>query len=289
MEARQEAAETRRGIIIMLSAVMFIALIDPSAKYAAQELPVLQVVWGRYAFALLAAIILFRPPLSPARWGVARLALQLVRALLLLSATAFNFLALRSLGLVENQAIVMFGPVVITALSILVFREKATPAVIAGLLAGLAGALLVIRPGGDIFKVGSLFAIGHVMSYAFYVLLSRRLLETDSALSLNMLAVFLPAAILSIFMPSIWVWPDTAGSWFAFASVGVAGGIGHFLLVLAHRHASASMLAPLAYTQLCWALAGGILVFREIPDLSTMIGAAVIVSSGLLVLMAGKR
>ncbi len=284
-----KTSETRRGIFIMLCAVMFIALIDPAAKYAARDLPVLQVVWGRYAFAALTAVVFFRPPRNPARWGIVRLPLQLVRASLLLSATAFNFLALRSLGLVENQAIVMLSPVVITAVSILLFGERAGLTTILGLLAGLAGALMVIRPGSDMFKLGSLFAIGHVLSYAFYVLLSRHLLKTDTALSLNLLAVFLPTAILSLLVPSVWVWPASFSSWFALASVGFVGGTGHFLLVLAHRHAPASTLAPFTYTQLCWALAGGFIVFQEVPSIGTALGALAIVGAGILILVASRR
>ncbi|OBZ94496.1 hypothetical protein ADU59_14935 [Pararhizobium polonicum] len=287
--ADMASQETRHGILIMLAGVMCIALIDPAAKYAARDLPVLQVVWGRYAFAVVTAIVLFRPSANPANWGLVRLPLQLLRAALLLSATAFNFLALRSLGLVENQAIVMLGPVVITAFSILLFRERTNLPIMAGLLAGLIGALVVIRPGGDVFKTGSMFAIGHVLSYAFYVLLSKRLLETDTALSLNMMAVFLPSAVLSVAVVPVWVWPKDLASWFSLASVGFVGGLGHFLLVLAHRHAPASTLAPLTYTQLCWALAAGLLIFQEIPALSTTIGALMIVASGAIILFCNRR
>ncbi|OLP52949.1 hypothetical protein BJF92_18055 [Rhizobium rhizosphaerae] len=66
------------------------------------------------------------------------------------------------------------------------------------------------------------------------------------------------------------------------------GGVGHFLLVLAHRHAPASTLAPLTYTQLCWAMSGGLLIFGEIPSLTTAIGALVILVAGLLVLLSSK-
>jgi drug/metabolite transporter (DMT)-like permease len=284
-----DATDPRRGILIMLVAVMCIALIDPAAKYAARDLPVLQVVWGRYAFAALTAIVLFRPAANPARWGIVRIGPQLIRAALLLCATAFNFLALRSLGLVENQAIVMLSPVVITAVSIVLFREKIRLLIMAGLLAGLIGALIVIRPGGDVFKIGSLFALGHVLSYSSYVLLSKRLLRTDTALSLNMMAVFLPAAVLSVLVVPVWVWPKDLASWFALAAVGFVGGLGHFLLVIAHRHAPASTLAPLTYTQLCWALVAGLIIFHEIPARSTTVGAMMIVMAGAVILFGNRR
>ena len=284
-----DALDTRRGILIMMVAVLCIAMIDPAAKYATRDLPVLQVVWGRYAFAALTAIVLFRPSANPARWGIVRLGPQLVRATLLLSATAFNFLALRSLGLVENQAIVMLSPVVITAVSLVLFREKMRLLIMAGLLLGLVGALVVIRPGGDVVKIGALFALGHVLSFSAYVLLSKRLLRTDSALSLNMMAVFLPAAVLSVIVIPLWVWPKDLASWFSLAAVGFVGGLGHFLLVIAHRHAPASTLAPLTYTQLCWALVAGLIVFREIPALPTTIGALMIVAAGAVILLGNRR
>ncbi|MET0747917.1 MAG: DMT family transporter [Rhizobium sp.] len=277
------------GILLMLLAVMFIALIDPAAKYAGRQLPVLEVIWGRYAFALLTMIALFRPRLNPKSWGVQRLGLQMLRACLLLSSTAFNFLALRSLGLVENQAIVMLGPVVITGLSIVLFREKVRAMIAMGLVVGLCGALVVIRPGGEVFKIASLYALGNVFSYAFYVLLSKRLLRTESALSLNILAVLIPTIILSVLVIPVWQWPQDGYGWLALVLVGVIGGLGHFFLVTAHQYALASTLAPLSYTQLCWALIGGLLIFGELPDIATALGALTIVGSGVLIALGNRR
>lgn len=277
------------GILLMLLAVMFIALIDPAAKYAGRQLPVLEVVWGRYAFALVTVTALFRPRLAPSSWGVQRLGLQVLRACLMLGSTAFNFLALRSLGLVENQAIVMLGPVVITGLSIMLFREKVKAMIGMGLVVGLCGALVVIRPGGDVFKIASLYALGNVLSYAFYVLLSKRLLRTESALSLNILAVLIPTVILSIMVIPVWQWPQDAYGWLALVLVGIVGGLGHFFLVTAHQYALASTLAPLSYTQLCWALIGGLLIFSELPDIATAVGALTIVGSGGLIALGNRR
>ncbi|WP_430246132.1 DMT family transporter [Neorhizobium sp. DAR64861/K0K2] len=283
------ASQVGKGVALMLLAVMFIALIDPAAKYASRHLPVLQVVWARYAFGCLTAFALFRPSLDPRRWGIRRPGLQALRAACLFGSTAFNFLALRDMGLVENQAIVMLGPVVITALSILLFRERLQLLVGLGLLLGLVGALLVIQPGADVFKLSAVYAVGNVLSYAFYVLLSKRLLSTESMLSLNIVAVALPAIVLSIAVVPIWQWPDDSSGWVAMVLVGIIGGLGHFFLVVAHRHAPASTLAPLAYTQLCWALAGGLLIFAELPDLHTVAGAVVVLASGAVVMASGRR
>lgn len=287
--AQTEPSRAGKGVLLMLLAVMCIALIDPAAKYAGRHLPVLQVVWARYAFGLLTAIALFRPPIDPRRWGARRPGLQALRALCLFGSTAFNFLALQSLGLVENQAIVMLGPVVITALSIVLFRERLRLPVGIGLILGLAGALVVIQPGGDVFKVAALYAIGNVLSYAFYVLLSKRLLVTETMLSLNIVAVALPALVLTVAVLPVWQWPAGIDGWLAMALVGLTGGLGHFFLVVAHRHAPASTLAPLAYTQLCWALVVGFLLFAEWPVPHTVIGAAVILLSGFIILLSGRR
>lgn len=283
------ANQVGKGALLMLLAVMFIALIDPAAKYAGYHLPVLQVVWARYAFGSLTAFALFRPGLDPRRWGIRRPWLQALRAACLFGSTAFNFLALRNLGLVENQAIVMLGPVVITGLSILLFRERLRLLVGLGLILGLAGALIIIQPGGDVFKFSALFAVGNVLSYAFYVLLSKRLLSTESMLSLNIVAVALPAIALSIAVIPVWQWPGDLGGWMAMVLVGVIGGLGHYFLVVAHRHAAASTLAPLAYTQLCWALVVGVLMFAELPSLHTVAGAVVILASGAVIMMSGRR
>jgi drug/metabolite transporter (DMT)-like permease len=287
--AQTQGNDARKGVLLMLLAVMCIALIDPAAKYAGRHLPVLQVVWARYAFGLVTAIVLFRPPVDPRRWGARRPGLQALRALCLFGSTAFNFLALQNLGLVENQAIVMLCPVVITALSIVLFRERLRLFVGLGLLLGLVGALVVIQPGGDVFKVAALNAVGNVLSYALYVLLSKKLLATETMLSLNIVAVALPALVLTVAVVPVWQWPAGLGGWFAMALVGLTGGLGHFFLVVAHRHAPASTLAPLAYTQLCWALVVGFLLFAELPVLHTVFGAAVILLSGFIILLSGRR
>lgn len=278
-----------KGLAIMLVAVACIAGIDPSAKLAGQHLPVLQVVWGRYAFAALTAFVLFRPPVNPLRWGITRPWMQCLRAGLLLGATGFNFLALQTLDLVENQAIVMLGPLVITLFSLLFFGERLKLLLSLALLLGFLGALVVIRPAGDVMKIGSLYALGHVGCYAFYVLLSKQLLPSEGALGLNMMAVFLPGAVLSVIVWPQWTWPPDLVSWSGFVLVGVVGGLGHFLLVLAHRHAPASTLAPLAYTQLLWAFAGDLLIFRDVPDMTTVVGAAMIVVSGIGVMVWGRQ
>lgn len=277
------------GILLMLLAAMFIALIDPAAKYAGRHLPVLQVVWARYAFGSLTVFALFRPGVNPRRWGIQRPWLQALRAACLFGSTAFNFLALQSLGLVENQAIVMLGPVVISALSILIFRERLRLLVGLGLVLGLTGAMIGIQPGGDVFKLSALFAFGNVLSYAFYVLLSKRLLLSESMLSLNIVAVALPAIALTIAVIPTWQWPEGADGWIAMVIVGGIGGLGHFFLVIAHRHAPASTLAPLSYTQLCWALVVGFLGFSEIPAMHTVAGAIVIFVSGGLIMASSRR
>jgi drug/metabolite transporter (DMT)-like permease len=283
------APQVRTGVLLMLLAAMCIALIDPAAKYAGRHIPVLQVVWARYAFGCLTAIALFRPGVDPRGWGINRPWLQALRAACLFGSTAFNFLALHNLGLVENQAIVMLGPLVITGLSVVLFRERLRMLVGLGLILGLVGALTVIQPGGDVFKIAALFAVGNVLSYAFYVLLSKRLLATESMLSLNIVAVALPALALTVAVIPVWQWPAGPGDWIAMIVVGIIGGLGHFFLVIAHRHAPASTLAPLAYTQLCWALIAGILMFGEFPLLHTIIGAVVILVSGALVMASGRR
>ncbi|MGF9567846.1 DMT family transporter [Neorhizobium sp. BT27B] len=282
-------SHVRKGVLLMLLAVMLIALIDPAAKYAGRHLPVLQVVWARYAFGCLTAFALFRPSVDPRRWGIHQPGLQALRAACLLGSTAFNFLALRNLGLVENQAIIMLGPVVITALSIVLFRERFRPIVGIGLGLGLFGAMLVIQPGGDVFKFSALYAVGNVMTYAVYVLLTKRLLLTDSMLSLNIVSVALPAIVLSFAIVGVWQWPEDIGGWIAMVLVGIIGGLGHFLLVTAHRYAPASTLAPLGYTQLCWALVAGFVMFAELPDLHTIIGAIVILASGAVIMVSGRR
>jgi drug/metabolite transporter (DMT)-like permease len=123
---------------------------------------------------------------------------------------------------------------------------------------------------------------------AVYQVLTRRLAGVDDPRTTILHTGIAAAALTSLAQPFVWIWPD-ASAWAVFALIGALGGLGHYLLVLAFARAPASLLAPMAYTQLIWAGLSGWLVFGDVPDIWTLAGAGVIAAGGILVGLPQRR
>src|SRR5699024_6360772 len=141
--SRSPSATNRRGILWMLLAVMCFVILDTFAKLLSETYPVWQIVWARYAFHLVLIVIVLRGAL-PRTLRTARLPLQLLRSLLLVVTTALFFLGLSVLPLADAAAVMLLGPLFITALSVPLLHEKVGPRRWAGVLVGLMGALVVM-------------------------------------------------------------------------------------------------------------------------------------------------
>ena len=112
---------------------------------------------------------------------------------------------------------------------------------------------------------------------------------TESPESMQILSAFGAAVAIAPFALAEWVWPTGAASWLAIAVCGLAGGIGHQCMAMAHRHASAAVLGPFIYQQILYMVLWGWLLFGQLPDRYVVVGAAVVVASGLYLLWLEMR
>jgi drug/metabolite transporter (DMT)-like permease len=148
--------------------------------------------------------------------------------------------------------------------------------------------LVVLRPGlGGVHPAGA-FAFASACVYAVYQILTRRLAGVDSAQTTILHTGLWATLATSLVMPFVWVWPGWQG-WLLLVVLGGLGGFGHYLLVLAYARAPASLIAPMGYAGMIFAVLYGLTLFGERPDAPTLLGAAVIIFGGLLVLSAEHR
>jgi drug/metabolite transporter (DMT)-like permease len=164
-----------------------------------------------------------------------------------------------------------------------------TPARVGFVIAGLAGMLLIVRPGSDMFQGAALFALGSAWFYAMFQIVTRKIVDEDWRT-----LMFYPALIGSVamsFVVPFLDWPD-AIRWQDVALI-VAGGLiatfGHFLFLRAFQAASASAVTPFTYMQLVWATLIGWIVFGTFPAFWTLVGMAIITGSGLLIMLYEQR
>jgi drug/metabolite transporter (DMT)-like permease len=276
------AANRRIGIGLVTLTTLCFAVLDTSAKWLVQALPVIQVVWLRFVFHVLIASALLAPRYGMELLRVRDWKLQALRAAMMASMTALNFWALQYLQLAETGAFSV--PLLIALFSAWWLGEKLDARRWLAIAAGFAGVLLIIRPGSQAFHPAILLSVLNALLYAAFNMLTRRMVATESAASLQMMSAAGAALLLAPWALGVWQWPTGWLHWLLIALCGLCGGIGHFMVAQAHRYASAATLGPFLYQQIIYMTLLGWLVFGQVPGLLVIGGALIVVLSGLYLL-----
>jgi len=250
---------------------------------------VIQVVGVRYVSAFLIALMLSNPISRPGLLRTGRPVLQLGRSILLLGSTVFNFMAFRYLQLDEALAILFSTPFLVAILAGPVLGEWVGWRRWTAIMVGFLGVLVVVRPGLGGLQWAALLSLGSAFCYAGYSIITRMLSTTDSSETTLFYANLFGFVVMVPVLPFIWTSPPSWIDWVLMVGVGVFGAGGHFLLILAHRNAPASVLSPFIYTQIIWATTFGYLVFANVPNHWTMAGAAIVIASGLYLLNRERK
>jgi len=272
------------AVCLILFAFFCFAGLDASAKYASAVLAPLQIVWMRFVTHSVVVTAALRPWRSPALYRPRSAPLHIARAFALLGATFFNFYAVRYLPLALTGSIFFLSPFMVTALAGPFLGEWAGRRRWLAIVFGFIGALIIIRPGLDGFHPAMLLSLAAMVSFSIFVLLTRHLAVRESAESLILLPAIFAALVMAL--PGLGQWipvPDLL-HWSLLLATGVFGALGHWVFIKAHEAAPAPVLAPFVYSQIIWMTGLGYLLFGDVPDLATMIGAAVIIGSGLYLL-----
>ena len=287
--AEDEAARLQRrhrltGIGLMCGAVMAFACLDTIAKYLNGYMDTLQVVWARYTGGFLLALLISNPLSRPGLMRTGRPGLQVLRAAMMLGSTVMNFMAFRYLQLDQALSILFSTPFLVAILAGPLLGEWIGWRRWVAILVGFAGVLLVTRPGVGGMHWAAFYSVGSALFYSLYIVLTRVLSRTDASDTTLFYANILGAAAMLPVLPFVWSTPDDPWVIFLMVVFGAFGSLGHYLLIVAHRLAPASVLAPFMYTQLVWATAFGYFVFTDVPNSWTLAGASVVVASGLYLL-----
>ena len=280
------------GVFLMIGFTLTAPGMDALAKLAGDRIPVGQIL--AYRFCIQAALLLplaavlghlRLPRLAEACWHV-------VRAALILSATGFFFTALKFMAIADAIAIFFVEPFMVTLLGAVFLGERIGWRRILACAAGFLGALLVIRPSFAAFGPVALFPLATAICFSLYMILTRHTARSlhpvtlqawtalaASALILLVLAAFRGSGV-EPFDPAM---PE-GRYWAYLAGVGVVSTISHMMVSGALRFAPTATVAPLQYLEIIAATILGFLIFSDIPDAQTVIGVAVIISSGLFVI-----
>jgi drug/metabolite transporter (DMT)-like permease len=199
----------------------------------------------------------------------------------LLTTSACSFFGLQYLPVGEFTAMVMLSPLVATAMAAWILKNPVSQQRWLLMVAGLAGVLLVVRPGGQVFSWALLFPVVLVSAYAWFQVLTSRLSGDENPYTTHFYTGLVGALVMSPIVVFSWNTAALLAHWPWFVLIGFMGTFGHLMLIRAYMRASAPVLTPFLYSQIAFATLAGWLVFNHAPDALAWLGIAVIAASGV--------
>jgi drug/metabolite transporter (DMT)-like permease len=286
-----ETLQRLKAIGLMALATVCFAALDTTAKYLVTEkgIPVQQVTWLRFAgHEVFSAVALWSFAFGPSLRSAKPL-IQVIRSCFMILTTGLNFIALKYLQLDQTVTIFFLTPLLVAALAGPLLGEWVGWHRVLAIIAGFVGVLVVMHPGFGIVHWTMLLVLAATLGYALYNIATRYLAVFDPPSVTQTYTPLVGVLVMAPFAFSAWQWPQGRTLWIFFASLGFWGGCGHWLLILAHRAAPASVLAPYIYLGLIWMSVAGYLVFGNVPTLWTLGGGGIVILAGLYLLARERK
>jgi drug/metabolite transporter (DMT)-like permease len=277
----KKLAGNLRSIQAMLVAVVLFSIMDTTMKLLAEGFPAMQVAALRAlsSLPLVCAYVAWRGgfrSIMGVRWP-----LHWLRAVIGIVMLALFAYGLKALSLAEAYSIFFIGPILITALSVFVLKERVNAARWVAIAVGMAGVLVVLRPSGEGFlTLGGLAVLVSAVCYAVSAVTGRILARTERSEHMVFWLMLMMAVGATVLAAPGWV-PVQASQLPLIGVLAVSGFLAQLALTEAFSHGEASVVAPFEYTALAWGIAIDWLMWQTLPDQTTLIGAAIIIGSGL--------
>jgi len=279
----------RRALPLFLLAGLCFSSLDATAKWLVRDHTLFVVVLARYVGQMLVVTPIAWHRSGHGFWRTRHLKTQLLRSLCLVVATACFFGGLRFLPLAEASAITFLAPMFAILLSMPVLGERPTRARWISAIVGLAGILVLVRPGSAVFHPAAALLVLAAVANALYQLLTRRL-PNDTPYTTLFYSALVGTAVLLLALPVAELPREvTLRDGVFLLLLGVLAGLGHWLLIGAFLAAPASLVAPFTYVQMLWATAYGYAIFGQLPDGLSAVGMAIIIGSGVWLFMHERR
>lgn len=301
-------ASAASGVMAALLGSMIISINDTSIKFLSSDYALHQVILIRSLIGLTFLLTLVR-----LREGTLRVlrtergGLHFLRMMVVLIANVSYFLGLAAMPLADAVALAFIAPVLITLLSTVGLKEKVGPHRIAAVFVGLAGTMVLMRPGQDAFSPAAILILISALSYAVSQLMARGMRRTETVYRLSFymqLGFLITAALFGLamgdgkfagspdaslaFLFRAWTWPALVDLPIFLAS-GLAVSVGGLLMAHAYRTLEAASVAPFEYAAIPMAILWGATIFGTYPDGIAVLGMAMIVGSGLYTVWRESR
>ena len=272
----------RIGILIIVLATLFFAVMDGVSRYLAETYNVFVINMIRsWVLALLVISISLRKKNGLKKVIATKQPyIQFTRGILLILAILIGVYSFTKLGLVQTHSILSSFPLIVVAFSGPILKEKIGIQRWMAVLFGFIGVLIILNPADFIISFDALLPVVGAFVLGFYTILTRKVSETDTSETSFFWVAMVGCAVMSIIGPFFWE-PIFFKDWTLMALLCILSTAGHFLLIKAYENAEASVLQPFTYFQLFFASIIGIYIFNDKVTLSIFLGGSIVVASGI--------
>jgi len=276
------------GIFFGILAFFLFATTDVAQKYATIYHSVFQIMLFRYLFLFIIAIIEAKRKKNARVWETNSLKLQLIRSLCSILETAFFVTSFRYLPLGDVHSVAALSPIIVVALSIIFLKEFVDKRIWFAIFFGFIGVLIILRPGFDVFNIKSLIPLGAAFTFAIYQILTKKVSEVDKdETSLFFTSLF--GVVTMTVLASIY-WVDFIFiSYFLLPLIGIMMSLAHYSLIIGLARAPANKIQPFHFSLIFWAIIYGFVFYNDVPDIPTVVGALIIVLSGIYIIHKQKK
>ena len=278
------ATSSKKGIITLIIATFFLALMDGMSRYMAELYDVLNI--NMFRFWIIGSFVIL---VSLRGRGVLQSILktkqpvaQISRGLLFISSLLMAIYSYTQVGLIVTHALMAVFPLLTVILSGLFLEEEITRIKVVAVAVGFLGVIIIINPINLEFSMVSVLPLISAVTFAIYAVLTRKVASTDNT-ETSFFWVSLVSAIAITIPSPLFYKPIQFSDLYFLVLLCTFSLVGHFLLTNAYRHAEASVLQPFSYFHLFFASIVGIIFFQDPLTISTVAGGGLIVFGGILI------
>ncbi len=277
-----------RGIALMLLAMFLFASMDAINKHLSQTYAITQILWIRFLFFAVFAVLIAGPGRVPRLVRSAAPWMQVMRGILLIGEIGVFIVALKYLPMADVHALAAASPLLVTLLAAPILGERVDLQRWVAVGLGFIGVLVILRPGFAVIDARLTLPLFAALLFALYQIMLRAVARHDGPDTTLLYSAFVGAVFFSVIGPFDWRSPAKI-DWLWLLLSALLGSLAHFSLIRALDFAPASRLQPYGYGLMVWATVFGFLVFGQFPDGWTIAGAGLIVAGGLYAFARERR
>lgn len=260
---------------------MFVfSAVDTQAKFLTDTLHPVQIVWARQLGLLIGVLVLLAIR-GASVLRTRRPVLQVTRGAMAAGSACLFIVGITYVPLADAVVVSFVAPFIVTVLGALLLREPVGARRWVAVIIGFLATLIVIRPGMGVVHPAAIFVVMAAILFALRQVLSRLLSGVDGMATTVAYTALAGSLVLTLPLPFVWRWPETGTEILLLVGIAVLASLGELLVIWALEVAQAVVVAPVMYTLILWSTMYGYLVFADVPDGWTLLGAAIIIATGL--------